>query len=180
MIPAAIKKPELSLRPDATYLLPGGLGGLGRSLAVRMAARGARYMVFTSRSGSQKPEAQELLANLEGQGVKTKAFACDIGDENEFRRVLDEIGELGFPKIAGAVTFAMQIQVSLNSVFLFSSLRPDLMPVATGCLLREHDCRRVPGCNTPQGQRHPEHAQIVTRGSGFLHLHVVGGWYCWI
>jgi NAD(P)-dependent dehydrogenase (short-subunit alcohol dehydrogenase family) len=109
MVPAVVKKPALSLRPDATYLLVGGLGGLGRSLATRIAARGARYIVFTSRSVAQKPEAQELLAKLGEQGVNTKAFACDIGDEAEFRRVLSEIEVLGFPKVAGTVTFAMQI-----------------------------------------------------------------------
>ncbi|KAK3990438.1 Compactin diketide synthase mokB [Cladorrhinum sp. PSN332] len=109
--PLVVKKPAaLSLRPDATYLLPGGLGGLGRSLATRMAARGARYLVFTSRSGATKPEAQALLAKLEEQGVKTNAFACDIGDEAELQRILKEIEALGFPKIAGTVTFAMQIQ----------------------------------------------------------------------
>ncbi|KAK0707101.1 hypothetical protein B0T26DRAFT_790998 [Lasiosphaeria miniovina] len=103
-------KPALALRPDATYLLPGGLGGLGRSLASWMAARGARHLVFTSRSGAQSLEAQALLKALDEQGVRAKAFACDIGDAAEFKRVLADVESGGFPAITGAVTFAMQIQ----------------------------------------------------------------------
>lgn len=34
-------KPVLSLRPDASYILVGGLGGLGRAVAVWMAEAGA-------------------------------------------------------------------------------------------------------------------------------------------
>lgn len=116
-------KPALALRPDATYLLPGGLGGLGRSLASWMATRGARHLVFTSRSGAQSTEAQALLKALAEEGVKAKAFACDIGDAAELRRVLADVESTGFPAIAGAVTFAMQIQVRLF-FSSFQSFRP--------------------------------------------------------
>jgi myxalamid-type polyketide synthase MxaB len=52
----------LRLRPDATYLLTGGLGALGRQLAVWLAAQGARSLLLVSRSAQQIPA--DLLAQL--------------------------------------------------------------------------------------------------------------------
>lgn len=47
-----------------TYFLPGGFGGLGRSIASWMVEHGARNLVFTSRSGDSHPRAKELLNSL--------------------------------------------------------------------------------------------------------------------
>ncbi|OJD32113.1 polyketide synthase [Diplodia corticola] len=95
--------------PDATYLIPGGLGGLGRSIAAWMVSQGARNLVFTSRSGAKKPEAQALLDVLHKHGAKTKAFACDISNASDLRQVLDCV-KRQFPPIRGVVTCAMQLQ----------------------------------------------------------------------
>ncbi|KAK2005280.1 KR-domain-containing protein [Colletotrichum eremochloae] len=46
-------------RNDASYLIVGGLGGLGRSLCLWMAARGARHLVLFSRSADE-PDAAVL------------------------------------------------------------------------------------------------------------------------
>src|SRR4051812_27845481 len=104
MVPPIQKKTAISLRPDGTYFLPGGLGGLGRSLAIWMASRGARYIVFTSRTGDSKSEAQTLLKQLEEQGVATKAYACDVGDRAEFARILSDMERSRFPAVVGTVT----------------------------------------------------------------------------
>ena len=40
------------LRPDSTYLITGGLGGIGRSLARGLVARGARHLVLLGRRGA--------------------------------------------------------------------------------------------------------------------------------
>ncbi|GFF43418.1 lovastatin nonaketide synthase [Aspergillus udagawae] len=97
------------LAADATYLIPGGLGGLGRSLAQRMADQGARNLIFTSRSGDKRPEAKKLLANLRSQGVHVKAYACDISDASQLDTVLQEAA-VEFPPIRGVVTCAMHLQ----------------------------------------------------------------------
>ncbi|KAK4452026.1 hypothetical protein QBC34DRAFT_483426 [Podospora aff. communis PSN243] len=110
IVPMVLRKPEVALRSEGTYFLPGGLGGLGRSLARWMAARGARYIVFTSRGGASKPEAQALLKELDEQGVKTKAYASNVGNVVEFKRVLDDMRESSFPPVVGTVIMAMQIQ----------------------------------------------------------------------
>ncbi len=104
------KEAPLQLRADATYLLPGGLGGLGRSLAYRMAERGARHLVFTSRSGAKDPRAKKMLEDLSRAGVRTKTFAANIGVEAQLLDILQEVKEEGFPAVRGVVTLAMQLQ----------------------------------------------------------------------
>jgi NAD(P)-dependent dehydrogenase (short-subunit alcohol dehydrogenase family) len=75
-----------------------------------MVRQGARYLVFTSRSGAARPEAQKLLKELAEQGAKTKVFACDISNVCEFEHVLEHV-TAEFPPIRGVITGAMQLQV---------------------------------------------------------------------
>ena len=49
------------LRPDATYIITGGTGGIGISLGSWMVENGARNVVLLGRSGSSRPKVQSLL-----------------------------------------------------------------------------------------------------------------------
>lgn len=106
------------LRPDRTYLLPGGLGGLGRSIAKWMAQprQGAKNILFLSRSGGDSESARELLAELEHLGVRARAAKCDVSDEAQLVAALDAAAQDGFPKIGGVIQGAMQL---LDSAFEF-------------------------------------------------------------
>lgn len=103
------------LRADATYLLPGGLGGLGRSIAKWMARpeQGAKNLIFLSRSGGEAETTRELLSELSAMGVvRVKAFKCDVADEAQLAAALKEAESEGFPKIAGVIQGAMQLRDS--------------------------------------------------------------------
>lgn len=100
----------LQLRPDATYFVPGGLGGLGRPLLRFMADKGAQHFVVTSRSGGNNAKAQAVMQELSGRGVNIKAFASDISDENALKAVLSDVSTLGFPPIRGTVVCSMSVQ----------------------------------------------------------------------
>jgi NAD(P)-dependent dehydrogenase (short-subunit alcohol dehydrogenase family)/aryl carrier-like protein len=67
------KKVAKPLRLDggAAYLLTGGLGGLGKSIATWLAERGARSLIFVSRSAGAMPEDEILLKEL-------KAMSCNV------------------------------------------------------------------------------------------------------
>jgi acyl carrier protein len=67
-----------SLNPNASYLLVGGLGGLGRSLSTWMVERGARHLVYLSRSAGQGPEDQRFFAELKDQGCTATAIQGDV------------------------------------------------------------------------------------------------------
>lgn len=110
-------KPPLPtrLRADATYLLPGGLGGLGRSIARWLARpeQGAKNLLFLSRSGGEAETTRELLAELSAMGVtRARALKCDTSDEAQLVAALKQAEDEGFPRIAGVIQGAMQLRDS--------------------------------------------------------------------
>lgn len=123
------------LRADATYLLPGGMGGLGRSIAKWMAMpqQGAKNIIFLSRSGGESEAAQALLSDLSSMGVRAKAFKCDVSDEAQLQSVLREAGEQdGFPSIAGVIQGAMQLRDSAFEFMPHASWEGALAPKVRG------------------------------------------------
>ncbi|KAB8264716.1 hypothetical protein BDV32DRAFT_145394 [Aspergillus pseudonomiae] len=102
----------LRLKSDATYLLVGGLGGLGRAQAAFMAENGARYIAFISRSGDARTEARKVLDTLKEAGVEAKAYAGDVADKVQLRNILQEISR-SMPPIRGVIQGAMVLADSL-------------------------------------------------------------------
>jgi acyl transferase domain-containing protein len=83
-------KESLVLREDATYLITGGLGGLGLKLAHWLVDRGARHLILVGRSGVSDA-ARSQLEDLERPGVTVAARKCDIGNRAEVAAVLSDI-----------------------------------------------------------------------------------------
>jgi NAD(P)-dependent dehydrogenase (short-subunit alcohol dehydrogenase family) len=54
--------PSWSLRPDVSYLIVGGIGGIGRSLCEWMVDHGAKHVIIMSRGASSNPFLTELQA----------------------------------------------------------------------------------------------------------------------
>ncbi|KAJ3552237.1 hypothetical protein NPX13_g11163 [Xylaria arbuscula] len=104
------KKTELKLNPNATYLIPGGTGGLGRAMLTWMADRGAKYFALVSRSGAKNPEVQTVIADLAARGVQTQVYATDIAEEANCAKVLEQIAQSDFPAIKGTVVLAMNVE----------------------------------------------------------------------
>ncbi|GAM41965.1 polyketide synthase [Talaromyces pinophilus] len=98
-----------SFPENATYMIPGGLDGLGRAIAYWMVQQGAQHIVFTSQPGATKPEAQKLIAELHKLGAKTIAFACGISKVSQLQNVLTAVDK-EFPLVKGIITCAMQLQ----------------------------------------------------------------------
>jgi NAD(P)-dependent dehydrogenase (short-subunit alcohol dehydrogenase family) len=103
---------KLQFDKNSTYVLAGGLGGLGRCVAHWMVNRGARNLVFLSRSGVQKEESRNLVKELTAEGARIAAYACDVGDEDRLRLVLRDVSK-NLPPIRGVIQGAMVLQVCL-------------------------------------------------------------------
>lgn len=101
--------PSYSLPSDATYLIAGGLGGLGRSAARWMALMGAKHLILLSRSGAKSDAAQKLIQDLTKQGVLVKAPKCDITSIDSLSVALKECSDL--PPIRGCLQGVMVLQV---------------------------------------------------------------------
>ena len=106
------RKSTLRLDPHSTYLLVGGLGGLGRSLAERLVELGARKLCFLSRSGAQSSEAKSLVSSLENAGVQVDVLRCDVSSEHAVESAVTTITrKLG--RIRGVLQGAMVLRDTL-------------------------------------------------------------------
>jgi acyl transferase domain-containing protein/D-arabinose 1-dehydrogenase-like Zn-dependent alcohol dehydrogenase/acyl carrier protein len=87
------------IHPDRTWLITGGLGGLGLALAGYLATAGARYLVLISRRPPGE-EAAAIIAGLESRGVTVTVFAADVADAERMAQVAARI-EQTLPPVAG-------------------------------------------------------------------------------
>ncbi|KAJ2991088.1 hypothetical protein NUW58_g2648 [Xylaria curta] len=109
---AVSKSTQLRLLPDATYLLVGCLGGLGRSLTRWMMECGARHFAFISRSGIDRPEAARLIADIQLSGASAQVLRADASDEEA---VVSLVASLQAQRpVRGVVHAAMVLKVSNN------------------------------------------------------------------
>jgi predicted amino acid dehydrogenase len=107
------------LSADATYVLIGGTGGLGRSIAKWMVSKGARHLVLVSRSGSTTGKVQSLIDDVAAVGAKVFVKNCDVADKDAVEKLISK--ELsGMPEIKGVVHGAMVLNVSQNSRHLIN------------------------------------------------------------
>lgn len=120
-----------SLDPDAVYLMVGGLGGAGRSLATLLARLGAKKLCILSRSGSKSQHAVSHLEMLRDLGVQANIYECDVGDESSLHRAVERCNsELG--EIKGVIQGAMSLQDSLFEKMTYEQWVRSLRPKVQG------------------------------------------------
>ena len=103
-------------RPDASYLVTGGLGGLGLQVARWMVEQGARRIVLLGRSGlppradwsavdpaSRAGRRIAAVRDLEALGASVHLGAVDVADEPALREFLETFRREGWPSIRGVV-----------------------------------------------------------------------------
>ena len=89
------------VRPDASYLVTGGLGALGLAVAERLAARGARHLVLLARSAGDD-EARARVQGLRDAGASVTVRQADVADLDALKSVFDEI-DATMPPLKGIV-----------------------------------------------------------------------------
>ena len=108
---SALRPSQMTLSPNATYLITGGTRGIGLNLAYWMIENGAHNIVVLGRSGDSGPEVQKLLKQYQSTNVRVRAVACDVGSRTELANVLESIKDL--PPVRGVVHSALLLSVSV-------------------------------------------------------------------
>jgi len=121
---------QVSFDPNAVYLLAGCLGGLGRSISIWMAERGAKHLVYFSRSGSTNAEASELLYDLSAMGVATSVIKCDITSKSA---VFSAVGKIRRP-IKGVIQAAMVVNDAIFDTMTLSQFKSVTDPKVAGTI----------------------------------------------
>jgi NAD(P)-dependent dehydrogenase (short-subunit alcohol dehydrogenase family)/acyl carrier protein len=89
------------VRGDGTYLVTGGLKGLGLLAARWLADEGARHLLLAGRSAPDA-QAQQVIAALQAQGVAVHTVAADVGSAAGVSALMQALQQCGAP-LAGVL-----------------------------------------------------------------------------
>ena len=111
LLPARKVRSSLALRSDASYLLVGGLGGLGRSVSIWLAEHGARNLIFLSRSGrGNSPGIKSLIDELAASGCSVQIITGSVTSMEDIQHVIAEARL----RIAGVIQMSMVLRVRMR------------------------------------------------------------------
>jgi NAD(P)-dependent dehydrogenase (short-subunit alcohol dehydrogenase family)/acyl carrier protein len=90
------------VRAEATYLITGGLGGLGLRVAQSLIERGARHLVLSSRGEPDTPEQTGAIRQMAEAGADVHVLPADVSKRSEIERLLETI-RTTLPPLRGVV-----------------------------------------------------------------------------
>ncbi len=134
--------PAPNLASDASYLITGGLGGLGLAVARRLIERGARRLILLGRTSLPPREswleieddatAQRIAAvlELERLGASVHLGAVDVADFAQLEGFVERFRRQGWPPIRGVVhaagVFRDRLLQDTDQEAMESVLRPKI------------------------------------------------------
>ncbi|HXS75294.1 MAG TPA: type I polyketide synthase [Terracidiphilus sp.] len=115
-------------KADCTYLIAGGLGGLGLAVAQWMVRLGARHLVLLGRQ-DPAPPAQKIIVELQNTGAQVEVIQTDITQTQQVAAVVARIRESmpplkGVVHAAGVLDDGILLQMSHES--LWSVMAPKI------------------------------------------------------
>ncbi|KAK3688033.1 hypothetical protein B0T22DRAFT_425418 [Podospora appendiculata] len=116
------------LRSDASYLLAGGLGGLGRSISTWMAEHGAKNLVFISRGDGKRPNDVALIQELDAMGCTVQIISGSTSEVEDVRRATKEAR---LP-IAGVLQLSMVLKDNMFANMPFEDWNAAMAPKVEG------------------------------------------------
>ncbi|KAI0879159.1 polyketide synthase [Hypoxylon argillaceum] len=103
------QKPTTRFDATASFIIVGGLGGLGRAITRWAVARGARNLILLSRSGPITATAKAFVEELAPLCQNVAAPACDVADKQALERCIAEC-LLYMPRIKGCIQASMVLK----------------------------------------------------------------------
>lgn len=131
-------------RPDCSYLITGGLGGLGLVIAKWMVKCGARRLILIGRSSiperknwasidqeSSLGKRIKSIQELESMGASVHLGSFDIAEEEHLVAFLDQYHKEGWPPIRGCIHAAgvskPNLMINMTKDEFIETLRPKVI-----------------------------------------------------
>ncbi|KAF2973282.1 hypothetical protein GQX73_g405 [Xylaria multiplex] len=112
LVKALPRKEVAKLFPDASYLIIGGLGGIGRTYARWLVDHGAKHIILLSRNAATGPHSASLKEELTAGGANIALKNCDAADINSLKAVLAECAK-SMPPVRGIIHGGMMLVDSI-------------------------------------------------------------------
>lgn len=107
-LPLLPAQARFELSPTSSYLIVGGLRGIGRAVVRWMVENGARDFVFLSRSAGSQEEDQLFSQELESQGCRVVMVAGSVADAETVERTIRQNAR----PIAGVIQMSAILKVN--------------------------------------------------------------------
>jgi acyl transferase domain-containing protein/NADPH:quinone reductase-like Zn-dependent oxidoreductase/acyl carrier protein len=120
--------PSMRIRRDGTYLITGGLGGIGLAFAQWLAEQGAGRIALVGRH-EPGPEQRAAISDAEREGARVTVHSADAADSGQLAAVLDAIRREG-PPLRGIVHAAMVLEDGIAPSLTAERLRKNMRPKA--------------------------------------------------
>ncbi|KAL8707059.1 MAG: hypothetical protein Q9225_007846 [Loekoesia sp. 1 TL-2023] len=130
--------PKAIPNPNASYLITGGTGGLGRSITRWLAGQGAKNIILVSRSGMSQKGVPELIEELKALAVNVVAKQCDIADGSQLQSLVNECQQ-SMPPIRGVIHGAMALRDALFDEISLEEWTLNIAPRVNGAW-NLHNC----------------------------------------
>ena len=121
---------QFAVSPNATYLITGGMGGIGVELARWLVSLGARHLALIGRR-PPNPAVRTQLDMLESSGAALRIFNADVTDLSGMSAVFQEIAAT-MPPLRGVFHLAVATDGVLINALTKDRLEGVLRPKALG------------------------------------------------
>jgi acyl transferase domain-containing protein len=135
----------LQCRTDGSYLITGGLGGIGSAVARWIIEKGARTLLILERtqipprsewknvaSGTRLARKIAVVQELEALGAKVQTASVDVGDGTQVKAWLERLEIEGWPPIRGVMHAAGVLQYQSIAEHDVSAMKAIMRPKVLG------------------------------------------------
>ncbi|PLV54250.1 SDR family NAD(P)-dependent oxidoreductase, partial [Erwinia sp. B116] len=140
---ASHREASARISPQASYLVTGGVRGLGFHLAGWLVTKGAKELILVGRQGILPDAQQAQVQQWQARGVRVHIKACDISDAQAVTALLEQIAAACLP-LKGIIHCAAQVDDAFSDRLSQTQLQHNLAAKVAGAWHLHHASAALP------------------------------------